>query len=92
MVAPQAVRRVVWTGAIAAVTVTGSLYGAGLKSQIEFKGEKKRVIEATLEEKITSLENVRAGLITRKIELERKMDRFTARRLLQKAEEERKTK
>jgi hypothetical protein len=31
----QKVRRIVWTGAIASVTVVGTIYGAGLKTQKE---------------------------------------------------------
>lgn len=30
-------KRFIWTGAFAAVTVVGSIYGAGLKTQQEFK-------------------------------------------------------
>lgn len=33
----QAVRRWILTGAITAITVTGAIYGAGLKSKQEFK-------------------------------------------------------
>lgn len=31
------IRRIVWTGAIAAVTATGAWYGAGLKTDREIK-------------------------------------------------------
>jgi hypothetical protein len=33
----QKIRRIVWTGAIAAVTATGAWYGAGLKTTSEIK-------------------------------------------------------
>lgn len=33
----QKIRRIVWTGAIAAVTATGAWYGAGLKTRSEIK-------------------------------------------------------
>jgi len=33
----QKIRRIVWTGAIAAVTATGAWYGAGLKTKGEIK-------------------------------------------------------
>lgn len=32
----QSMRGIVWTGAITVVTVTGALYGAGLKTKQEF--------------------------------------------------------
>jgi hypothetical protein len=37
MPSPQTVKRVLLTGAVAAVTVTGTLYGAGLKMNQEVK-------------------------------------------------------
>lgn len=37
MVSPQVVRRWLMTGGITAVTVTGALYGAGLKTKQEYK-------------------------------------------------------
>lgn len=36
MVSPQAVRRWIMTGSIAAITMTGTIYGAGLKSRQEY--------------------------------------------------------
>ena len=33
----QKIRRIVWTGAIAAVTATGAWYGASLKTKSEYK-------------------------------------------------------
>jgi hypothetical protein len=33
----QKIRRIVWTGAVAAVTATGAWYGAGLKTKSEIK-------------------------------------------------------
>jgi hypothetical protein len=35
--ASQQTRRIVWTGAIAAITATGAWYGAGLKIKREHK-------------------------------------------------------
>lgn len=36
MVTPQAVRRWIMTGAVAGITVTGTIYGAGLKTRQEY--------------------------------------------------------
>jgi hypothetical protein len=35
MVTPQTVRRVILTGSIAAITLTGTIYGAQLKSDLQ---------------------------------------------------------
>ncbi|KAF2190461.1 hypothetical protein K469DRAFT_559195 [Zopfia rhizophila CBS 207.26] len=76
----QAVRRWIWTGAITAITVTGAIYGAGLKSSQELKQEKKRLLEATPEQRIAQLEVARSELVTKKKELERKIAQVAARR------------
>lgn len=68
------------TGGITAVTVTGALYGAGLKTKQEYKQEKKKLLEATPEEKIAQLETTRTELLTKKSELERKITALAARR------------
>ncbi|PSN69004.1 hypothetical protein BS50DRAFT_632829 [Corynespora cassiicola Philippines] len=75
----QAVRRWILTGAITAITVTGAIYGAGLKSKQEFKQERKRVLEATPEDMIAQLQVARSELVNKKSELERKIARFTER-------------
>ncbi|KAJ9635501.1 hypothetical protein H2201_003158 [Coniosporium apollinis] len=76
----QQIRRLVMTGAVAAVTVTGAWYGAGLKTRQEFKQEKKVVLEASPQERISQLENARARLVTRRTELEKKISELQARR------------
>ncbi|EON68767.1 hypothetical protein W97_08025 [Coniosporium apollinis CBS 100218] len=76
----QQIRRLVMTGAVAAVTVTGAWYGAGLKTRQEFKQERKVVLEASPEERISQLENARARLVTRRTELEKKISELQARR------------
>ncbi|KAF2464893.1 uncharacterized protein BDR25DRAFT_241340 [Lindgomyces ingoldianus] len=81
MTTQQAVRRWIMTGAVAAITVTGTIYGAGLKTRQELKQEKRRVLEATPEERIAQLEVARSELVTKKNELERKMASVAARRL-----------
>jgi hypothetical protein len=80
MVSPQVVRRWLWTGGITAVTITGTLYGAGLKTKREFKQEKRKLLEAPPEEQIVQLETARSELIAKKNELERKITALSARR------------
>ncbi|KAF2272894.1 uncharacterized protein EI97DRAFT_384696 [Westerdykella ornata] len=81
MVSPQAVRRWVITGAVTAITVTGSIYGATLRSDQQAHEVKKRVLQATPEERIAQLEVARSELVSRKNELERKLKEVSARRL-----------
>ncbi|KAF2257220.1 hypothetical protein BU26DRAFT_558619 [Trematosphaeria pertusa] len=107
------------TGAITAVTVMGTMYGAGLKSRQEYKQlstlvvwfrlppllldgssigksnanaldiqERRRMLEATPEEMISQLEVARSELVSKKIELERKIATISARR--QEKEQEQK--
>ncbi|KAL5116043.1 hypothetical protein ACEQ8H_006054 [Pleosporales sp. CAS-2024a] len=70
---PQAVRRWIMTGAVAAVTITGSIYGATLKGDMDVVKEKKRILQATPEERIAQLEFARADLVAKKMEMELKI-------------------
>ncbi|PVH75003.1 hypothetical protein DL98DRAFT_428353 [Cadophora sp. DSE1049] len=65
----QKIRRIVWTGSIAAVTATGAWYGTGLKSRSEIKQSR----EATSIEKIAQLEEQRGALIAKRLGPERKI-------------------
>ncbi|KAF1943182.1 hypothetical protein EJ02DRAFT_421598 [Clathrospora elynae] len=80
MTTQQAVRRWIMTGAVAAVTITGTYYGAGLKGEHEVKQQKKQFLEATPEERVAQLEVARAGLVLKKNEMERKIANFAKRR------------
>ncbi|KAI1300481.1 hypothetical protein F5Y03DRAFT_229538 [Xylaria venustula] len=72
-------KRLIWTGAFAAVTIVGSIYGAGLKTQQEYHAEKKQILETPIEERISALEAHRARLVTQKRPLERKRDELRLR-------------
>ncbi|KAK4239105.1 hypothetical protein C8A03DRAFT_32848 [Achaetomium macrosporum] len=63
----------------AAVVITGTVYGAGLKAQQEYKAEKKKVQEATLEEKVALLEQHKADLLRQKAKIEDKLAEVRAR-------------
>ncbi|KAF7672012.1 hypothetical protein GT037_009911 [Alternaria burnsii] len=76
----QTVRRWIMTGAVAAVTITGTIYGAGLKGQQEVKQQKRQILQATPEERIAQLQVARAELVVKKNEMERKMGQIAARR------------
>ncbi|KAH7361279.1 hypothetical protein BKA66DRAFT_425951 [Pyrenochaeta sp. MPI-SDFR-AT-0127] len=88
MAAQQTVRRWIITGAVTAITVSGTLYGAGLKGDQEVKEERKRVLEATPEEMIAQLETVRAELVLKKTAMEKKIATFTERRKVDRQSEQ----
>ncbi|KAI1472319.1 uncharacterized protein F4812DRAFT_454132 [Daldinia caldariorum] len=72
-------KRVIWTGAIAAVTIVGAIYGAGLKTRSEYQQEKRKVVEATPEERVRDLEARRAALVAQRRPFERKLADLRAR-------------
>ncbi|KAK7754612.1 hypothetical protein SLS62_003395 [Diatrype stigma] len=72
-------RPIVWTGAIAAITIMGTFYGAGLKTQQEYQAEKKQVLETPVEDRIAGLEQRRETLVSQKMPLERKLAGIRAR-------------
>ncbi|KAI1851956.1 hypothetical protein JX265_008238 [Neoarthrinium moseri] len=81
-------KRVIWTGAFAAVTIVGALYGAGLKTQQEYKAERQQIVEATPEQRIKDLEKRRGALMAQKIPLDRKLHDLQARMRAKEAEEQ----
>ncbi|KAI0862905.1 hypothetical protein F4860DRAFT_512504 [Xylaria cubensis] len=72
-------KRMIWTGAFAAVTIVGTIYGAGLKTRQEYHTEKKQVLEAPIEERIRTLETRRAQLVTQRRPLEKKLEELRLR-------------
>ncbi|KAI0548449.1 hypothetical protein F4679DRAFT_317282 [Xylaria curta] len=82
-------KRMIWTGAFAAVTIVGTIYGAGLKTQQEYRTEKKQVLEAPVEERIRTLEARRAQLVSQRRPLEKKLEELRLR--VQKEDEAPKT-
>ncbi|KAI2634712.1 hypothetical protein GGS26DRAFT_589631 [Hypomontagnella submonticulosa] len=72
-------KRLIWTAAFAAVTIVGAIYGAGLKTQQEYKSEKQKIVESTPEDRIRDLEARRAALLTQRMPLERKLRDLRAR-------------
>ncbi|RYP16665.1 hypothetical protein DL765_004985 [Monosporascus sp. GIB2] len=73
------VQGLIWTGAFAAVTIVGAIYGAGLKTKQEYKAEKKQIAEASIEERIAGLEQRRSALVSQRIPLENKLAEVRAR-------------
>ncbi|KAL1600111.1 hypothetical protein SLS59_006185 [Nothophoma quercina] len=85
----QAVRRWIMTGAVAAITVTGTIYGAGLKSDQDVKRERRRYQQASPEEIISQLQIARDDLVVKKNELERKIAGFHEKKKLKEIEAQR---
>ncbi|KAI1187838.1 hypothetical protein F5B17DRAFT_398236 [Nemania serpens] len=83
-------KRLIWTGAFAAVAIVGSIYGVGLKTQEEFKAERKQILETPVEERILSLEAHRAQLVNLRRPLELKREELLLRLQKQQQEEEQK--
>ncbi|KAK0612329.1 hypothetical protein B0T17DRAFT_543285 [Bombardia bombarda] len=77
----------VYTGAFAASVFMGTIYGAGLKTQQEWKEEKKKVVEATTAEKLSLLDQRRSQLMKQKIDLDIKLADLHAR-MKKRAKEE----
>ncbi|ORY18858.1 hypothetical protein BCR34DRAFT_473064 [Clohesyomyces aquaticus] len=76
----QAVRRWILTGGIAAITAIGAYTGASLKGNQEVIKEKKKLLEATPEERIAQLELARSELVAKKHGIEIKIANLAARR------------
>ncbi|KAJ5100683.1 hypothetical protein N7456_006735 [Penicillium angulare] len=66
MPSPQNVRRMVLAGAVTCITIAGTLYGAGIKTKEEIAQETKKRQEATFDEQMTALQNMRSNLTARR--------------------------
>ncbi|KKZ59886.1 hypothetical protein EMCG_05272 [[Emmonsia] crescens] len=66
-------RRIVLTAGVTICTITGSLYGAGLKMNQDAKKEAERQRSATPAEKIHALEAAREELVMRRSSLEKQI-------------------
>ncbi|KAI6089340.1 hypothetical protein F4821DRAFT_231773 [Hypoxylon rubiginosum] len=80
-------RRLIYTGAFAAVTAVGAIYGAGLKTQQERQQEVRRIVEAPPEDRVRDLEARRAALLTQRKPLDAKLADLRARMKAQEEEE-----
>ncbi|KAL4993363.1 hypothetical protein BDV10DRAFT_27290 [Aspergillus recurvatus] len=76
---PHKVKKIVLTGAVTAVTIAGTLYGAGLKTQQEVSQHTQKTREITLDERIASLQSTRQVLVGKKELVEKQMRDLDAR-------------
>ncbi|KAJ5484800.1 hypothetical protein N7539_004788 [Penicillium diatomitis] len=79
MPSPQNVRRLVLTVAVTSITIASSLYGAGLKTNEEIAETTRKRQEATFEEQLAALQNMRSSLTSRKGLLEKQIRELDAK-------------
>ncbi|KAI9369412.1 hypothetical protein BJX61DRAFT_545596 [Aspergillus egyptiacus] len=63
---PQKVKRLILTGAVTAITIAGTLYGAGLKTEQEASQKIQKSREVSLDERIAHLRDMRQNLVAKK--------------------------
>jgi len=69
----------VFAVSITVVTISATLFGAGLKQDQQVKANKRKVREATPAEKIAVLEEHRGGLVAKRNGIERKIEEIRKR-------------
>ncbi|GAB1197093.1 hypothetical protein BDV32DRAFT_128548 [Aspergillus pseudonomiae] len=77
--ASQKARRVILTTAVVSITIAGTLYGAGIKTEQEVTQTVQQKQEATIDERIASLRGMRENLAAKKELVERQMLDLDAR-------------
>ncbi|KAK0633734.1 hypothetical protein B0T14DRAFT_391810, partial [Immersiella caudata] len=72
-------KRYTVTGLFAAVIISGALWGASLKMRQESRAETRKVLEASVDEKVAILEQRREYLLKQRGEIQSKIDGLHAR-------------
>ncbi|KGO69736.1 hypothetical protein PITC_054030 [Penicillium italicum] len=78
---PPNIKRLVLTTAVVSITITGTLYGAGLKTNQEIAETVKQRQEATFDEQTKALQGMRSNLIARRGILENQIRDLDTRML-----------
>ncbi|CAI7649816.1 unnamed protein product [Penicillium glandicola] len=78
---PPNVKRLVLTAAVVSITITGTLYGAGLKTNQEIAETAKQRQESTFDEQIKALRGMRSNLTARRGILENQIRDLDAKML-----------
>ncbi|CEL01884.1 hypothetical protein ASPCAL01460 [Aspergillus calidoustus] len=76
---PLKFRRLVLTGAVTAITIAGTLYGAGLKTEKEVAQKVQKSREVTIDERIAVLRDLRQNLVGKKDLIEKQMHDLDAK-------------
>ncbi|KAL1965195.1 hypothetical protein VTN77DRAFT_5949 [Rasamsonia byssochlamydoides] len=79
MLSPQVVRTGLLTTAVVTTTIIGTLWGAELKTKQEVQQANEKREQATIDEKIESLQNMRANLVAKKATVEKQLQDLEAR-------------
>ncbi|KAJ5092526.1 hypothetical protein NUU61_007396 [Penicillium alfredii] len=72
-------RRLVLTAAVTSITIAGTLYGAGLKTNKEISENSRKHQETTFDEKLAALRGMRSNLTARKGMIESQIRDLDAR-------------
>ncbi|KAJ5194465.1 hypothetical protein N7491_001803 [Penicillium cf. griseofulvum] len=80
---PPNIKRLILTTAVVSITITGTLYGAGLKTQKEIAETAKQRQESTFDEQTKALQNMRSNLVARRGIIENQIRDLDARVLKQ---------
>ncbi|KAJ5965051.1 uncharacterized protein N7479_004927 [Penicillium vulpinum] len=76
---PPNIKRLILTTAVVSITITGTLYGAGIKTNQEIAETVKKRQESTFDEQTKALQNMRSNLIARRGILENQIRDLDAR-------------
>ncbi|KAJ5887500.1 hypothetical protein N7495_007541 [Penicillium taxi] len=79
MSSPKNVRYLVLTGAVTAITIAGTLFGAGIKTNKEISKNTLKHQEATFEEQMKALRDMRSNLTARRGMIETQIRDLDAR-------------
>ncbi|KAF5865258.1 hypothetical protein ETB97_004841 [Aspergillus alliaceus] len=72
-------RRFILAAAVTSITIAGTLYGAGIKTEKEVTQSVQKTREATIDERIESLRSTRQNLSAKKELVERQIRDLDAR-------------
>ncbi|KAJ6087873.1 hypothetical protein PENARI_c027G06666 [Penicillium arizonense] len=78
---PPNVKRLILTAAVTSITITGTLYGAGIKTNQEIAETAKQRQESTFDEQMKALQGMRSNLTARRGILEKQIRDLDARML-----------
>ncbi|KAJ6008684.1 hypothetical protein N7499_001265 [Penicillium canescens] len=78
---PPNVKRLILTAAVTSITITGTLYGAGIKTNQEIAETAKQRQESTFDEQMKALQGMRSNLTARKGIIEKQIRDLDARML-----------
>ncbi|PYH91933.1 hypothetical protein BO71DRAFT_401013 [Aspergillus ellipticus CBS 707.79] len=73
MPSPQTIRRFALTGAVVSITIAGSLYGAGIKTDQQVAQQSQKAGEITIDERISGLQGMRQNLMSKKELVEKQL-------------------